>query len=136
MSGASVLDTGVLIGLMEAGDPRHVVAEAALRSAEDDRRHLVLAASSYAELLVHPIRSGEEAVEEVEAMLRRARIDLVPIDAAVARRAAALRARHGSRLRLPDALVLGVAQQIAADEVLTTDARWPDVGLPVTVLGP
>lgn len=136
MNGTSVVDTGVLIGLMEAGDAHHAAAEAALRSAEDNRRRLVLAVSSYAELLVHPIRTGEEAVEEVEAMLRRARIDLIPIDAAVARRAAALRARHGSRLRLPDALVVGVAQQIAADEVLTTDARWPDVGLPVTMLVP
>lgn len=136
MSGTSVVDTGVLIGLMEADDPHHAAAESALRNAEDDRRRLLLAASSYAELLVHPIRAGEDAVAEVDAMLRRARIELVPVDAPVARHAAALRARHGSRLRLPDALVVGVARHVGADEVLTTDGRWPEVGLPVTVLAP
>ena len=48
----------------------------------------------------------------------------------VAREAAALRARHGRALRLSDALILATATVAGADQVLTTDARWPDTGAP------
>jgi predicted nucleic acid-binding protein len=43
--------------------------------------------------------------------------------------AAQLRAQHGPRLRLPDALVVATALELSADRLLTTDKRWPDVGL-------
>jgi predicted nucleic acid-binding protein len=42
----------------------------------------------------------------------------------MARRAAALRARH-ARLRLPDALVLATADVLDAARVLTADRAWP-----------
>jgi predicted nucleic acid-binding protein len=35
-----------------------------------------------------------------------------------------LRARH-ARLRLPDALVIATAVERSADELITTDRRWP-----------
>jgi hypothetical protein len=47
--------------------------------------------------------------------------------------AAELRARHGNRLRLPDALVVATAIVLEADRVVTTEARWPDVGITVVV---
>ena len=43
----------------------------------------------------------------------------------VVTRAAQLRAQHGPRLHLPDALVLATAIQLRADRVLTTDRGWP-----------
>jgi hypothetical protein len=46
-----------------------------------------------------------------------------------------LRATHGNRLRLPDALVLATAGVLEADRVATTDARWPEIGVPVDVIG-
>ena len=43
---------------------------------------------------------------------------------ATAAAAAVLRAKHTS-LRLPDALVIASASQRSADQLLTTDRRWP-----------
>jgi hypothetical protein len=45
-----------------------------------------------------------------------------------------LRARHGTRLRLPDALVLATALHLAADRAVTTDAGWPRAGIHVDLL--
>ena len=53
----------------------------------------------------------------------------------LAARAAQLRARHGARLRVPDALVLATAIPLGADRVLTTDAGWPRVGVTVELVG-
>jgi len=58
-------------------------------------------------------------------------------DLEVARAAARLRAQHGSRMRLPDALVVATAIVHRADRVITTDARWPaETGITVEVLRP
>ena len=58
-----------------------------------------------------------------------------PATREIARRAAELRARHGTRIRLPDALVVATAIVLEARRVVTTDARWPDLGLNVEVIG-
>jgi hypothetical protein len=48
-----------------------------------------------------------------------------PLTAEVARRAAALRARH-RRLQLPDALVVATGRgHLDAARLITTDRRWP-----------
>ena len=57
------------------------------------------------EVLVGPIRAGR--AEVVEQMLARLSIETGAVDAGLARRAAAVRARTG--LRLPDAYVLATA---------------------------
>jgi hypothetical protein len=49
-----------------------------------------------------------------------------PLSPEMARRAAALRARH-ARLRLPDALVLATAEVLDAAPVLTADRTGPGV---------
>lgn len=53
----------------------------------------------------------------------------------VARRAATLRAAHGQTLRLPDAQVLATAGELGAGTTFTTDAGWPDTGIPARVIG-
>ncbi|MFO1541301.1 MAG: PIN domain-containing protein, partial [Chloroflexota bacterium] len=63
-------------------------------------------------------------------------VHVEPATRAVAAEAAVLRAHHGRALRLPDALVLATARVIDADRVITTDGRWPEVGVNVTVLVP
>lgn len=63
----------------------------------------------------------------------RSRLDACP---SIARSAAALRARHGRALRLPDALVLATAIELRAHRLLTTDAGWPLLDVPVQVIGP
>jgi len=60
--------------------------------------------------------------------------EIEPTTRQVAARAAQLRARHGRRLRLPDALVLATALHLGADRVVTTDAGWPRTGVAVEVL--
>jgi predicted nucleic acid-binding protein len=57
-----------------------------------------------------------------------------PADRSIAAAAAALRATHGTALRLPDALVIATALVRHADRILTTDAGWPLVSVLVEVL--
>ena len=118
-----VLDASVMIAHRERDDAHHVAATAALRSHLDEE--IVLPASAYSEILVGPARQGrlKEVREQVVDMALR----VEPISAAIAERAATLRAMRRS-LRLPDALVLATADELGATSVLTTDARWS--GLP------
>jgi hypothetical protein len=37
-----------------------------------------------------------------------------------------LRARHGAKLKLPDALVVATAEVVGASHLLATDRGWPD----------
>jgi len=98
---------------------------------------LLLPAPALAEVMVKPWLSGPAAVEEVERGLQVLRFAIYPADTEVARAAARLRAQHGSRMRLPDALVVATAIVNRADRVITTDGRWPAlVGVSVEVLRP
>lgn len=63
-------------------------------------------------------------MRRVDAFLADLPADVEPITRQVAGRAAELRARHGGRLRLPDALVLATALHLRADRVVTTNAGW------------
>ncbi|MGE3684891.1 MAG: PIN domain-containing protein [Acidimicrobiia bacterium] len=57
-------------------------------------------------------------------MVERLTIAIVPLDVEIASTAARLRAAHRS-LRLPDALVIATAVDASADQLVTTDRRWP-----------
>jgi predicted nucleic acid-binding protein len=133
--GLTVLDASVVIGLLDATDPHHAAAVTAVRERLAASDRMVVPASAYAELLVGPIRRGRDAVATVDAFLNALAAEVVALGAPVARAAAALRADHPGRLRLPDAFVLGTAQQLGADLVLTADKRWPAIaGLAVQVI--
>jgi hypothetical protein len=41
---------------------------------------------------------------------------------------------HGTKLRLPDALVVATAVELRAGLLLTTDAGWPSLPIPVAVV--
>lgn len=129
--GLSVIDAGVVIGLLDSSDVHHEGARRALAYALDRRDELILPASAYSEVLVAPFRAGEDAVAKVEDFLASLAARIEPLTDVIARKAAELRAVHGRKLRLPDALVLATAQVIGAAWVLTTDRRWPDVGVGV-----
>jgi predicted nucleic acid-binding protein len=131
----SVLDAGVIIGILDEKDPHHGAAKDAVRQALERRDALAVPASAYAECLVGPARSGRDAMRTVDAFLADLAADVEPITRQVASRAAQLRARHGNRLRLPDALVLATAIHLGADRVITTDAGWPGAGVTVEVIG-
>lgn len=132
-----MLDAGVLIGHFDEQDPFHAAVEVALRPLIR-RMPLVLPASAYGEVLVGPLRSGSAgAVDRVDRELRALGVRVAVIGRDVAAATAGLRARHGRRLRLPDALIIGAALALGAEQVMTTDARWPELdGVTVRVLAP
>ena len=118
----TVVDAGVLIGVLEALDSHHAASVRGLRSARARGDDFIVPASAYAELLVQPAREGEEAVRSVDAALDALRIRVEPLTREMAAAAARLRAVHGRRLRLPDALVVATAEATRAKRLLTTDA--------------
>src|SRR5439155_16842009 len=68
----------------------------------------LVSAVNYTEVLVGPLqKKGVAGAEKVNAMLVRFGIETIQVDMALARRAAAVRAR--TRLKLPDAYALATA---------------------------
>jgi predicted nucleic acid-binding protein len=132
--GLTVLDAGVVIAILDADDGHHAAARAALASRLQARDAIVLPTSAYAEVLVAPYRQGEPAVRAVDAFLDALPATLQPLTGPIARVASRLRAEHGRRLRLPDALVVATALDLHADRVLTTDAGWPELDVGVEVV--
>ena len=119
------LDAGVLIGFLDGDDAHHQTSRAVIAEALDQGDRLAMAASALAECLVGPARRGDEAINLVHDLRRRLPIEVVDLDVDIATEAARLRAGHRS-LRLPDALVIATAFEREADELITTDRRWPD----------
>lgn len=133
--GVIVLDAGVVIAVLDANDVHHQAAREALSAALLDPAELVLPASAYAEVLVAPSRAGGTAVATVDAFVDGLPARIEPTSRTIAASAAALRARHGSALRLPDALIIATAVVLRAERVLTTNARWPRRDIRIEVLG-
>ena len=134
--GLTVLDAGIIIAVLDADDVHHHAARGALRQALERGAALVLPASAYAEAMVGPHRRDRDAATTLDAFIDALPAAVAPATRDIARVAAALRARHGRTLRLPDALVLATAEVLGAESVLTTDAGWPDTGVVVQVVGP
>jgi predicted nucleic acid-binding protein len=122
----TVVDAGVVIGFLNSADAHHDGARLALASMTARGDDLAIPASALAECLVDPIRRGEEELAIAYGMIRQFAIAVVPLDATIAEAAARVRASHGARIRLPDAVVIATAQVLDADVLLTTDHRWPD----------
>lgn len=112
-------DADVLIGFLDDRDAQHGTALALLGPYLQPGHTVVIGASVYSEVLVRPLRVGRAT--DVDSFLTQADIAVVPVDAAVARRAAQLRADHAT-LRLPDALALASALARGA-LMLTLDQR-------------
>ena len=98
----------------------------------NDGDAIAVPASAYAEALVGPARRGPSARRTVDDFLADLAAEVEPITRQAAARAAMLRATHGRRLKLPDALVVAIAMHLGAERILTTDRRWPS--LPIEIL--
>lgn len=113
------LDADVVIAFLDGSDDQHQRAIDVLRPRLATGDRMILAASVYAEILVHPIkRAADKAIDEFITAIGA---DVIAIDRDIARRAAELRATH-STLRLPDALSLATALATGAC-LLTLDQR-------------
>ena len=113
------LDADVVIAFLDASDDQHQRAIDVLRPRLTTGDRLILAASVYAEILVHPIkRNADNAIDEFIGAIGA---DIIAIDRAIARRAAHLCATHRG-LRLPDALSLATALAAGA-QLLTLDLQ-------------
>jgi predicted nucleic acid-binding protein len=117
-----VLDASVAIAALSADDAHRDAAVNALAGASDD--DLVLAATTRAEILVGPARVGGKTLAAARDFADGC--ETVPVSAAIADDAAAMKAHHRG-LSLPDAIALVVAEMIDADAVWTFDRRWRDV---------
>jgi predicted nucleic acid-binding protein len=102
-----VFDSDVLIGFLNASDAHHADAVALVRDSLAPAIRRMLSAVNHSEILIGPIRAGAEARDHVEAMLGHFSIEIIVVDGALARRAAAVRAR--TNLKLPDAYALATA---------------------------
>jgi predicted nucleic acid-binding protein len=114
------LDASVLIALLDPNDVHHPAARTRLEAyAQDDLR---IPAHTLAEALVHPMRAGKD--REARRLIAALEIAVDPVDEPIAVAAAKLRARLGTALRMPDALVIAYADVLKAMRLLTADARW------------
>jgi predicted nucleic acid-binding protein len=130
----TVLDAGVLIAVLDAGDALHAAAVRVLSDVRGRGDDLVIPVSAYAESLVWPSRRGSEAIAVVDRFIDALPARIEPASRSIAAAAAVLRAEHGPSLRLPDALVVATAAVLEADRVITTDTRWPSMAVPVEVI--
>jgi predicted nucleic acid-binding protein len=128
----SALDASVLIALLDPGDAHHQAARASLDAHADD--DLRIPAHALAEALVHPARAGKD--REARRLIAGLEIAVDPVDETVAVAAAKLRAKHGSALRMPDALVLAYADVRKARSILTADVRWRAWSTRVEIVNP
>jgi len=113
------LDADVLIAFLDASDDQHERAIDLLRPRLAAGDRIVVGASVYAEILVHPLKRGSD--QAIDDFVTAIGADIVAVDRDIARRAAQLRATHPS-LRLPDALSLATAHATKSD-LVTLDQR-------------
>jgi len=102
-----VFDSDVLIGFLNASDAHHADAVNLVRDSLAPGTRRMLSAVNYSEILIGPIKAGKQARDHVDAMVGHFSIEIMIVDAAFARRAAAVRAR--TDLSLPDAYALATA---------------------------
>jgi predicted nucleic acid-binding protein len=120
-----LLDSTVIVGFLDADDALHAVSVARLR--ELAAAHAFAASLiSYAEVMTGA-RLGHHPEDRVAGFFDALIRELIPVDRAIADRAATLRSERRS-LRMPDALILATADLHEQVElVLCGDGDWPKV---------
>ncbi len=103
-----VFDADVLIAYLGREDAHHADAVERVRHALEPGTRRLVSAVNYSEVLIGPLQAaGAAGAEIVDAMFVRFAIETIQVDMALARRAAAVRAR--TKLKLPDAYALATA---------------------------
>lgn len=128
----SVLDASILIALLDEKDVGRPVARAAVDGSKRDH-DLLIPVTAFSESIVAPYRRSGLDGQRAEAALA-ALGTLVDVTQDIASRAAQLRASR--QIKLPDALILATAMQLAANQILTLDRRWLGIDSRVLLLEP
>ena len=103
-----VFDADVLIAYLGRDDAHHAQAVERMRHALESGTRRLVSAVNYTEVLIGPLqKAGATGAETVDGMFARFGIETIQVDMALARRAAAVRAR--TRLKLPDAYAIATA---------------------------
>jgi predicted nucleic acid-binding protein len=115
------LDTSAFIYHLEAHPTHASRLRPIFRQIEGGRCRGVSSTLTFLEVLVQPYRTGDDERRAALAALLASfpGVTWIPLDLAVADRAASLRARY--RLRTPDAIQLATAVHVSADVFLTND---------------
>jgi predicted nucleic acid-binding protein len=129
-----VLDSSVLLGLLDPDYPNHAAALAAVTRHLSAGRPIVVPASVLSEVLVGAFRSTPHAVRTVEGFIDDLVSEVRHVDRAVGRAAAQYRADH-PWLPLSGALVIATGRLVDAEEILTADKRWEKIDDRVRVVG-
>ena len=114
---AVVLDSDAVVGFLDRDDALHDASDAAVRDLIGEHQILV-SAVTYAEVLTGA-RLGHHDEVAVRGFFTELISAILPVDVAVAYRAADLRSRFRS-LRMPDALILATADTEASVELIVT----------------
>ena len=120
-----LLDSSVILAYVNAHEIVHTLALHLFGRIADEHDTLrgYYSAVSVTECLVRPVRAGIQAESVMSAVLQAyPNFDMIPIDYAIAERAA--RVRVETNLRLPDALVVATALAAGCRGVITNDDRW------------
>ncbi len=118
------LDTMVLSYHL-ANSPRYIpLTTAILEAVESGQVAGLMTTITLAEVLAAPAQAGNrQAMQDYEIyLIHFPNLRLVPVDVALAREAALVRAAAG--LRMPDAINVAAARLGGADAIVTNDRRW------------
>ncbi|TDQ52931.1 type II toxin-antitoxin system VapC family toxin [Actinorugispora endophytica] len=124
----ALLDTNIVVSLLNSNDAMHESALKTVRVWEDRSAVFPLSVIVWSELLTGAFRQPEStfAFSRLKAMRDGYFSDVVPVCEEVADHAARLRAVDAA-LRLPDALVIASGIHVGADAVLTADKKLKKV---------
>jgi predicted nucleic acid-binding protein len=117
------LDT-IVFSYHLANSPRYAsLTSAVLEAVESGQVAGLITTLTLAEVLAAPAQAGNQtALQDYEIYLTHfPNLRLVPLDVALAREAALVRA---GGLRLPDAINVAAARLYGADAMVTNDRRW------------
>jgi predicted nucleic acid-binding protein len=121
------LDSAIFIYFIERDSRYLAIVKPVFAAIDEGRLEAVTSSLSLLETLVAPLRSGNEVVaRQYEQFLTRSRgLEMIPIDDALLRAAAHLRAAH--RLKTPDALQATAALTGGCSALITNDHRIPSL---------
>jgi predicted nucleic acid-binding protein len=132
--GTIVLDTSVLIALVDGTDVHHEKAREVIDQGRARGDTFVVPVAAYAEFMVGSFHGDPADPDFRDGLMDAIPAVVAPATRLIGRHAAALRARHGRRMPLPDALIVGTALDLKADRVVTADTGWPELEIAVELL--